>query len=320
VAVNYYEHHLGDYSKDVGALPLAQEGAYRRLLDRYYATEKPLPGTLADCCEIVVTRNKGEVDAVRTVLVKFFHLEPDGLYHQKRADLEIARYRGLEPQREQERELKQANTQNRLRKHRDERAELFQILTRSGQHVAWNCAIADLRKRVSALQVPRPATAPETQPATAPATFHETGTATAETATHSPYPTPIPEIQLASLAARATAGEACKAMRTAGLADVSPSHPALIAMVEQGATLGEFATAAAKALRAGKGFGYALGIVKGDREDAARMTLAPSSKTHGLARFALPPGAPRVLPDDLPDLDLEDGSETNDVDAHRARG
>lgn len=83
---------------------------------------------------------------------------------------------------------------------------------------------------------------------------------------------------LASLAARDAsthAGEATKAMRAAGIADANPSNVKLIAMIEQGATLDEFAAAAAKAVRAGKGFGYALGIVKGDRDDAAKTKLAP---------------------------------------------
>ena len=41
--VNYYPHHIGDYSKDTSHLTMLEDAAYRRMLDVYYATEKPLP-------------------------------------------------------------------------------------------------------------------------------------------------------------------------------------------------------------------------------------------------------------------------------------
>ena len=45
-------------------------------------------------------------------------------------------------------------------------------------------------------------------------------------------------------------------------------HPS--AIVDAGATLDEFTGAGAKAVDGGKGFAYALGIVKNSREDAKR--------------------------------------------------
>ena len=41
--MNYYEHWLGDYRKKTGRLRMADHGAYRLLLDEYYAEEQPLP-------------------------------------------------------------------------------------------------------------------------------------------------------------------------------------------------------------------------------------------------------------------------------------
>lgn len=89
--VNYYEHHLGDWAKDVRGLSLTEEGAYRRLLDAYYSTEQPLPGTLDECCDLANTRTPADRKAVAKVLGKYFELAEDG-YHQKRADAEIGRY------------------------------------------------------------------------------------------------------------------------------------------------------------------------------------------------------------------------------------
>ncbi len=41
--MNYYSHHIGDYTTDTAHLSLLEDGAYRRLMDRYYTTEAPLP-------------------------------------------------------------------------------------------------------------------------------------------------------------------------------------------------------------------------------------------------------------------------------------
>ena len=67
----------------------------------------------------------------------------------------------------------------------------------------------------------------------------------------------------------ASAGEACRAMRDAGLATASPSHPELLALIAAGATPAQFAHAAGIAASKGKGFGYALGVLRGQMADAA---------------------------------------------------
>lgn len=75
--------------------------------------------------------------------------------------------------------------------------------------------------------------------------------------------------------ARATPGEACKAMKTAGMADVSPSHPKLMALLEAGITVAELVDAAAHAVKSKKPFAYALATAEGRRRDAATATLPP---------------------------------------------
>lgn len=65
------------------------------------------------------------------------------------------------------------------------------------------------------------------------------------------------------------AGQICRAMRQQGLADGNPSNPTLVALIEAGATEGEFVAAAKKAAADQKGFNYALGIVTGERKRAA---------------------------------------------------
>jgi len=80
--VNYYEHHLGDYMRDTAHLSMIEDGAYRRLLDAYYAREKPLPLDDRECCKLARAATKADRSAVKYVLREFFDLREDG-YHQK---------------------------------------------------------------------------------------------------------------------------------------------------------------------------------------------------------------------------------------------
>lgn len=66
-----------------------------------------------------------------------------------------------------------------------------------------------------------------------------------------------------------TAGRFVKAMRAQGIPDGNPSSPALLTLIEAGATEGEFVEAARKAAAEQKGFGYAIAIVTNERKRAA---------------------------------------------------
>lgn len=89
--MNYYKRHLGDYAKDTGWLSTYQHGAYVLFLDWYYSNEKPIPLELA--YRIVKARSGPERKAVDEVLLAFFDLNKEpGFAHNKRADLDIAKY------------------------------------------------------------------------------------------------------------------------------------------------------------------------------------------------------------------------------------
>lgn len=83
-------------------------------------------------------------------------------------------------------------------------------------------------------------------------------------------PPASPAAQPASMG-RILASQVTFAMRRAGLAETNPSHPKLQALIEAGATVEEFVEAAKKAVTGGKGFGYAMAIVEGQRKDAAAL-------------------------------------------------
>lgn len=89
--MNYYEHFLGDYNKKTSHLRMGGHGAYRMLLDDYYAKERPLPAAYVDLYVICRALERSEQATVRAVADEFFPVGPDGLRHNERADVEIVR-------------------------------------------------------------------------------------------------------------------------------------------------------------------------------------------------------------------------------------
>ena len=77
-------------------------------------------------------------------------------------------------------------------------------------------------------------------------------------------------------------------MRSAGMASVNPSNPELAQLLEAGAEVSAFEAAAKTAVDQGKGFGYALGIVRNQLADAARMAADVREVTAGRKRSTAP--------------------------------
>jgi uncharacterized protein YdaU (DUF1376 family) len=176
--VNYYEHHIGDYDEATSHLTACEDGIYSRMIRKYYAKEKPLAADVAELKRLMRCKSAMERAAVDKILAEFFRLEEDG-WHQNTCDEVIAAYQAGEP----EREARKANEDTRVKRHREERAKLFQQLTAAGQHAKWNIPIAELRALVAAL----PATGSVTPPATAPVT--------PATAPQTPTPTSQPPVK-----------------------------------------------------------------------------------------------------------------------------
>jgi len=87
--VNYYPFHIGDYLSATRHLSWEEDAAYRRLLDTYYTTEKPLPADLRAVSSVVLATADSQREAVRVVLDEFFTLTDSG-WVNSRADAEIA--------------------------------------------------------------------------------------------------------------------------------------------------------------------------------------------------------------------------------------
>lgn len=90
--MNYYSHHIGDYLTDTAHLSILEDGAYRRLMDRYYSTEMPISADESALFRVLRARSPDEQEAVRVVLKEFFDLTEAGWTH-KRCDAEIEAFK-----------------------------------------------------------------------------------------------------------------------------------------------------------------------------------------------------------------------------------
>lgn len=88
--MNFYKHFIGDYQRDTMHLTMMQDGAYRRLLDACYATERVLPADTDACYRLARAFTKDERDAADAVLSEFFPVGQDGVRHNKRTEKELA--------------------------------------------------------------------------------------------------------------------------------------------------------------------------------------------------------------------------------------
>lgn len=86
----FYKHFIGDYQRDTGHLSLTEHGAYRLLLDAYYATEKPLPADERRLFRLLSATDPEEHQAIRTVLADFWAETANG-WVNARAEAEIAK-------------------------------------------------------------------------------------------------------------------------------------------------------------------------------------------------------------------------------------
>ena len=83
----WYKFHLGDYITHTMHLSDAEDLAYRRLLDLYYMSERPIPLDT----ESVSRKIRLDLDITESVLSEFFERTEEG-YRNIRCDAEIAKY------------------------------------------------------------------------------------------------------------------------------------------------------------------------------------------------------------------------------------
>lgn len=189
--MNYYPFHIGDYLSATRHLTWTEDAAYRRLLDTYYTTEKPLPSELRAVCRLVLATTDEQREAVQVVLSEFFELTSAG-WINVRADAEIDSMRVKQSAQED----KDRHETERMRRYRERRAQMFAALRAVEVVPAWDVPMKELQ-RLFDQHCNTPATPtnpPETPPATPPATGlqREQAVSGNEPATAIPTPTPTP--------------------------------------------------------------------------------------------------------------------------------
>jgi len=245
--MNYYERHLGDYAKDTVHLSQMEHGAYTLLIDRYYASEKGIPQDLA--YRIGKATTKAEKAAVDFVLREFFTLV-DGVWIKARIEEELQRAR----------KKINAAQENGKKGGRPKSSENIQQKQSKAKPTGFELG-SEKETKTKAHQTP------DTRHQN---TIHQSPNiyVIESSETHTLVPEPDKSVRL-------TAGEVCKRVIQLGIPPntCNPGHPDLAALLSAGAGMDEFESAARVCMEKGKGFPYLLGIVKGQREQAAKLVL-----------------------------------------------
>jgi uncharacterized protein YdaU (DUF1376 family) len=231
--MHYYKRNLGDYAKKAGRLSMLQHGSYTLLIDSCYDREQ-FP-TLEEAIEWTWASTTEEVEAVTFVLRKFFTLE-NGVYVQKRIQEEIAEYHGKAETNKRiaiERETKRKENNTKRAKESTNREQDVNEAPPNHKPLTNNHKPIEQTHTVEDCNVVE-----------------------------------VTEIGRVCLAIKSEFD-----LQNKQILDINQSNPTLIALVDAGATPEEFADAAKKSATSGKGFSYLLGIVKRQREEAAKLNL-----------------------------------------------
>ena len=247
--MNYYEHHLADYTQATVHLSMLEDAAYSRMLRWYYANERALPADIGQIERLIRAQSRAEREAVRCVLAEFFTEKDDG-YHQDRADREIARYN--------EKQRKASASANARWGNANATYEAMRSHNKTDANATSDAMRSHNKTDANALRT------------------HSVGNAhqTPDTRHHTPYTSQNTEDTLNS-SPPSRAGAVCVAIRSEGIGSVNPNHPKLLSLIESGAGVDRFVNAARLALEKHKGFAYLLGIVQGQLDEEKQIADSP---------------------------------------------
>lgn len=92
--MHHYPWAVGDYLRKTQGLSECEDLVYRRLLDSYYAREKPLPLDRKECYRMARAESRNMRQAVDYVIPRYFTEQADG-WHNTRADDVIKAYQAM---------------------------------------------------------------------------------------------------------------------------------------------------------------------------------------------------------------------------------
>lgn len=88
--MHYYQFNIGDYAKSTKHLSPMEDLAYRRMLDLFYDSEKPLPCEIPAIARLIVMREYQE--EIRQVLIEYWEETEHG-WINKRANEDLTAYK-----------------------------------------------------------------------------------------------------------------------------------------------------------------------------------------------------------------------------------
>jgi uncharacterized protein YdaU (DUF1376 family) len=77
--MHYYSFRINDHAAETGHLSLIEDAIYRRLIDLYFRTEKPLQDDAQELARLI--RARDHENEIKNVLREFFVLKKAGWYH-----------------------------------------------------------------------------------------------------------------------------------------------------------------------------------------------------------------------------------------------
>lgn len=121
--MNFYKHFIGDYQRDTGHLSLMEHGAYRLMLDTFYATQKPLPKEKRTLYRLLRAESAAERKAIDSIVLQFWSAGKEGLVNL-RAETEIGKAK------------KQAEVNRQIARAREEKRRMAKQIaeTRESEH------------------------------------------------------------------------------------------------------------------------------------------------------------------------------------------
>lgn len=249
----YFEMYPGDYLKDTTRLSLTDHGVYFKLMLAYYSEEQALPESLAELYVIAGAITSGDKAAVKKVAERYFPVAEDGLRHSKRCDEQIATAQVRIAEGQGRREDRKNSEAERQARTRARRTMLFEDLRNAGVVPDGMATMAQLKAlHVTHVTGDERVTSDCMSRVTSHAASRVTGGVITGVNTGNQTPDPIsitPDTSLhtqRSLSGVTDAGRACLLMRQAGCHSTNPSHPDLLAGLEEGVTPEAYAHTAAE--------------------------------------------------------------------------
>lgn len=243
-----YQHNIKTFNNATRFLTRVERSLYRDLIELYYDTEQPLQSVdFGRLCRQVMAHSDEEKEALKYVLSEFFVLTGD-VYTHNYCDEQIEKFRtGISAKAK-------AGVASAEAKKQKAAQRINERVNKKEQ--ANNEPTTEVNTRSTAVTNQEPITN-----------------------NHKPRTNQDTTVDEKEEDALDEMPDVCRSLRGLGvsIADQRQKLPEITALVNQGATLEHFTAGLYVANDAGKGFGYALGVVKGKLTDAAKPQQARAS-------------------------------------------